>query len=238
MFDSFQRPAHLNRGGTFPQAPVAVKVASMKTLLPILLLFATACGSKDGENEEFAQTAAELPNAAAPVLPAGEDPALLRARVVRAMAVALPGAADAQYRALRPGVGGSACGEVATAGKSPLAGIFRPFVVTPDGLAVVAEAAVIDWEDPDDFMADAWIRWCATPEELQRLGPRLQSAAANSAAAATPVPEGPDLPLPPVLAETPAAPPEPAAAPPPRPRKSDAPPPRIDSFFNSVDRAE
>jgi len=212
----------------------------MKSLAPILLLLATACGSKDGEEANATVDSSELAAATAPAVPAGEDPAALQARITRAMAVALPDAGTAQYRALRTGAGGAACGEVATTGKSAASGVYRPFVVTPDGLAVVAAGPAIAWADPDDFVADAWIRWCATPEELQRLGPQLQSAAVNSAAAAPPVTEGPDLPLPPVRDDAAAAPPEPpaAAAAPPPPRKRDAPPPRIDSFFNSVDRAQ
>jgi hypothetical protein len=154
------------------------------------------------------------------------------------MASALPNADGAQYRALRAGAGGSACGEIVTAGKGPLAGVARPFIVTPDGVAVVADGPEIGWDDPDDFVADAWIRWCATPEELERLRPQLERAAAESVNTAATAPDaGPDLPLPPILEEAPV--PAPAAAQIAQtPRKSSPPPPRIDSFFNSVDRAQ
>jgi hypothetical protein len=207
----------------------------MKKLLPFLLLLAS-CDSRKGDGDQTGDAPAEPSAAALPSMPGAEDLAALQARVSRAMAAALPDAGTAQYRGLRAGAGGAACGEVATTGKT-LSGIFRPFVVTPDGLAIVASGPAIAWEDPDDFVADAWIRWCATPEELQRLGPQLQSAAVNSATAAEPLPEGPDLPLPPIREDAPGADPPPPPAPPPAPaRKSDAPPPRIDSFFNSVDR--
>ena len=215
----------------------------MKQLFPILLLLASCSGQNDDDaaSETSARNDAAL--ASEPVLPTGEDAAAIQAKVSRAMALALPDAGSAQYRGVRAGAGGAACGEVA-AGKGAAAGAFRPFVVTPDGIAVIAPGAAIDWQDPDDFVADAWIRWCATPEELQRLGPQLQSAAINSAAAAAaaaaPAADEPDLPLPPVLEQGPGA-AEPAPAPaekaaPPPARKSEAPPPRIDSFFNSVDR--
>jgi hypothetical protein len=210
----------------------------MRKLLPILALLAS-CNSQAEEED----VAADLPGGemaanASGALPAAEDMAALQARVSRAMAVGLPGAATAEYRNLRTGTGGAACGEVATQARG-IASIFRPFVVTPDGLAVVADAPVIDWEDPDDFVADAYIRWCATPEELQRLAPQLQSAAAKTAAAMKPPADEPDLPLPPVR-EDPAAtaPPEPAPAPSPRKKGPPPPPPQIDSFFNSVERPD
>ena len=210
----------------------------MKKLLPILALLAS-CNKEAAEDDVAGEappgnTAVAM--AGAPVAP---DMAALQAKVSRAMAIGLPGAGTAQYRAIRPGTGGAACGEVATEAKG-LAGIFRPFVVTPDGLAVVAAGPAIDWEDPDDFVADAYIRWCATPEELQRLAPQLQSAAAKSAAAMTPTEDEADLPLPPVREDPAAAAPAPPAeaAPPPRKKGPPPPPPQIDSFFNSVDRPE
>ena len=209
----------------------------MKKLLPILAVLAS-CNSQASEEDAAGEAGAAAAGVAAP-LPAGEDMAALQAKVSRAMAVALPEAGTAEYRGLRAGAGGAACGEVATQGKG--AGIFRPFVVTPDGLAVVASGPAIAWDDPDDFVADAYIRWCASPEELQRLAPQIQSAAVNSAATLPPVEEGPDLPLPPVREDAPAAaaPPAPAEEPTaPRAARKPAPPPQIDSFFNSVDRPQ
>ena len=211
----------------------------MKTILPILLLL-TSCGSQGGEDDGAERSGNALP-AVDQVADAGAaDLAALQAKVERAMAVALPNVVGAEYRGLRPGAGGSACGEVVTAA-GPGAGIARPFVVTPDGLAVVASGPAIAWEDPDDFVADAWIRWCATPEELQRLGPVLRAAAAASAPA--PAPEAADPLLSPPTVEVPlppAPPPEPDPAPPPPKAKAKAPPPpaQIDSFFNSVQKSE
>ena len=211
----------------------------MKKLLPILALLAS-CNSQAEEENAAAETSLGNTAAAPAGLPGGQDMAALQAKVMRAMAVGLPGADSAEYRNLRPGTGGSACGEVATQAKGA-AGIFRPFVVTPDGLAVVAAEPSIDWEDPDDFVADAYIRWCASPEELQRLAPQLQAAAAKSAAAMTPPEDDADLPLPPVREgadEESPPPPEPVPTPPPSKKAKPAPPPQIDSFFKSVQRGE
>ncbi|HEY7808996.1 MAG TPA: hypothetical protein VIA98_01295 [Allosphingosinicella sp.] len=211
----------------------------MHKLLPILLLLAS-CGSQGGDDNAAGEGAGGAAADGQPVLPAVPNLAALQAKVERAMASALPNADGAQYRALRAGAGGSACGEIVTAGKGPLAGVARPFIVTPDGVAVVAEGPAIGWDDPDDFVADAWIRWCATPEELERLRPQLERAAAASVNTAATAPDtGPDLPLPPILEEAPAPAPAAPAAPAQTPsKKSPPPPPRIDSFFNSVDRAQ
>jgi hypothetical protein len=95
-------------------------------------------------------------------------------------------------------------------------------------VAVVASGPRIAYEDPNDFLADAWIRWCATPEELEALGPAIQAAAAKAASTdpSLNIAE-PEIPLP-----------EPAAPPPeaPRAKPPPPPPPQIDSFFNSVQR--
>ena len=189
--------------------------------MPILLLLAGCGGENEVPDGDEPAPPAEAGALELPVPAAGEDPVKLQDLIRRAMVSALPDAEGARYRNLRPGVGGAACGEVATAGP------FRPFVVTPDSLAVIASGPAIAFDDPSDFFADAWIRWCATPEELAKLGPQLRQAAER----------------PPVDAELPPAaePPVDIAgpAPPPRsPPKAKAPtePPRIDSFFNSVQR--
>ena len=192
----------------------------MTKFWPILLLLAGCGGQNPAEGEE--ESAEVRPPAIdLPAVAAGEDPAKLQEAVRRAMAAALPGAASARYQNIRAGVGGAVCGDVAT-GPGP----FRPFVITPDTLAVVAPGPAIAFDDPSDFFADAWIRWCATPEELERIGPQLRQAAARPAAPAEEPASPPPLDLPP---------PEPAPRPAPKP-KPPADPPRIDSFFNSVQR--
>ena len=204
----------------------------MKKLLPILVLLLASCNSQANEEAGATEGGGEAPAPAAlPPVPGGEDPAALQARVSRAMAVGLPGSANAQYRGLRTGAGGSACGEVATQGKGPAAGIFRPFVVTPEAMSLVAATPTIAYDDPDDIFADAWIRWCATPEELRRIGPALKQVAESNVVETVP---DPHIPLP---GETDLPPPTPADRPPPRPVAAKAgPPPAIDSFFNSVQR--
>jgi hypothetical protein len=204
-------------------------------LLPLLLL--SGCDREAPtapEEESGTQLAGTGPDAALP--PGSEDPARLQELIARAMPAVLPDAAKARYRDIRAGVGGAACGEVATPGPGGAEGPFRPFVVTPQAVAVVGTGPTIAFDDPSDFLADAWIRWCASPEELQRLAPELKRAAAVPAPIAEPAPE-PDPLAGPAVATEPAPPPappparEPAKRPPP-------PPPQIDSFLNSVQRKD
>lgn len=207
--------------------------------IALLLLILAGCGSKPGS--EAADPAAPGGNdlLANLAVAAPDDAARLQALIERAMPAALARPKDAQYRNVRAGTGGSACGEVAPKAGAP----FVPFVVTPDALAVIGTKPAIAWEDPDDFLADAWIRWCASPEELARLGPTLANAArsavplGNSVTAATPPPIDPSIiavdPVPPPPSDSPM----PAPAPAPRP-KAPPPPPQIDSFFNSVQHKE
>jgi hypothetical protein len=209
----------------------------MKKSLLILLILA-GCGSKDTDEAAEDAPAGNLAQAAAPQSP---DPAQLQAIVDRAMPLAIPDAAKARYRGIRAGAGGTVCGEVSTPAKGA-PGPFRPFLVTQSGVALVSERPAIDFADPDDALADGWIKWCATAEELQALGPTLQAAAAG-AAAATPsevsaleIPTIDAIPiLPPSAQPTNAA--QPAEAPAPKLKTAETPPPpRIDSFFNSVAR--
>jgi hypothetical protein len=207
----------------------------------LILLLLAGCGSKTtDEGGGDAAMAEGDPFANAAAAAGADDPARLQDLVVRGMAGVLQDARNAQYRDLRAGVGGAACGYVAPKG-APAAG-FRPFVVTPDAIGVVGAAQAISFEDPDDLLADAWIRWCATPEELQRLGPTLQAAAAASAG--SPAAEPADSQLPPPGFQVPVPPaPEPQPDPPPPPPQAKAkapppPPPQIDSFFNSVQTSE
>jgi hypothetical protein len=208
-------------------------------ILPLLLC---GCGSRGGDSAEGegggGPAGDPLANLAAP-LP-DDQAARIEALISQAIPGVLQNAKDAQYRNVRAGVGGAACGEVAPkpAKGKPL--VFLPFVVTADSVALVAASPRIAFEDPADMMADAWVRWCATPEELERIRPQLQQAARSSANEVSAVeappfdPSIPDVPVlpPPTIDKSPA----PAAkAPPPAPP---APPPQIDSFFNSVQRRD
>jgi hypothetical protein len=202
-------------------------------LLPAFLL--AGCGSRSadvGVTDNEAAAAGAAANAMlANIEAAADDPARIRDMIAKAMPAALSDAGHAQYRNLRMGAGGAACGEVAAKPAGRGAPVFRPFVVNPDGFAVVAATPKMAFDDPGDFVADAWIRWCASPEELQRLAPQLHRAATDPAAAAAlnGVDAGTDA----QAAEVP------AAAPPAQPAKSAAPaakppPASVESFFNSV----
>lgn len=203
----------------------------------LILLLLAGCGAKtadEGADGAGAGEADPFANAAA-VAAGPADPARVQDLALRGMAGILRNPKGAQYRDVRPGVGGSACGYVAPEGAA--AEGFRPFVVTPDAIGVIGTTAAIAFEDPDDLLADAWIRWCATPEELQRLAPALQAAAAASAAA--PATEPAQAPLPPI--DPPVVPepaPDPVPAAPPAKAKAPPPPAQIDSFFNSVQKSE
>ena len=204
-----------------------MKLSTLTAAASIALLLAGCDSRKSGEavdNEALAAAAeanAMLANMAAPADP--NDPARLQAMIAQAMPAAIPDAKDAQYRNVRAGAGGAVCGDVAV---KP---VFRPFVINPDGLAVVAATPKMAFADPTDFVADAWVRWCASPEELQRLAPELRQAASNPAS----IPMGNvDAGAAGVVPE---APPEAAPAPPAKAAPSRPPPPaKVDSFFNSV----
>jgi hypothetical protein len=197
------------------------------TILLILLLLA-ACGAKGEGNAETDAQNDLLANLQ--LVDRNADPARLQALIDETMPAALGNAKDAQYRNVRAGAGGSVCGEVSSA-KQP----FLPFVITPAKIALVGSSPQIQFADPSDLLADAYVRWCATPAELSRIGPQLHQAASDPAnitmsqvTAATPPPP------PPEAADVP-----PAAAPPPAAKAAPArpapPPPQdIDSFMNSV----
>jgi hypothetical protein len=200
----------------------------------LILFLLSACGTKTPREEASApETGSPMPANFADSVQA-EDPARLQGLIDRAMPAALKDPKAAQYRNVRAGAGGSACGEVAVKAGAP----FVPFVVSPEALAVVGTRPQIAWEDPDDFLADAWIRWCATPEELAKLRPKLDDAArapihdSDNVSAAVPPPLDPSI-----LAIDPPPPPpsdSPLPAPKPKPAPPAPPAPRIDSFFNSV----
>jgi hypothetical protein len=192
----------------------------MKKSWPILFLLA-GCGSKDnvGANNAEALQSELMPNMAAVE---ANSAAHVQALIDQAMPAAIADAKSAQYRNVRAGAGGSACGEVS--GKATHG--FVPFVVSPEGIAVVGTSAKIAYEDPSDFLADAWIRWCATPEELKNVAAVVQKAKPDALPGNLSLP-APDVPAAPPTGE--AAPAKPAPPPP---------PPQIGSFFNSVARGK
>jgi hypothetical protein len=204
----------------------------MKKCVPFLLLVVAGCGARGGGDDN--QTAALQENLLADLETSNsaQDAARLQSLVDRAMASALPDASKAQYRNVRAGVGGAACGEVASADAGGKLGPYRRFVVTPDTVAVIGTTADVKFNDPSDFLADAWIRWCASPDELKLVEGQLGQGPAQSMETLPPtdvpaIPEETSLPLPRQPAPSRTA----SAAPPP-------PPPQIDSFSRSVSRPQ
>lgn len=200
----------------------------MKRLLALSLLLA-GCGS------ETPNEAADEAPAAPPALPlpgneAAPDMAMLQGRVDAAMKTALQDSEAAAYRNVRPGLADTVCGEVDPAKKGGGRSGFRPFIVTPQGAALLARGPVLTFDDPTDSFPDLYIRWCASEEELKRLGPQLDRAIAHQAGPGGSLIDPEDIP-PPALPDNVAAPmPEP---PPPKPVPSE----KMgsgDSFFDSV----
>jgi hypothetical protein len=135
----------------------------------------------------------EDPNAA----PTPEDAAQLQARLSSAMAGALTNPQTASYTNVRSGAGGSICGEVDSKQADGKRSGFRPFLVSPQGVALVSTTPQILFHDPVDIFPDLYIEWCATPEELRQIGPRLNSASRKPLDSGTPI----DQPIPSLPAE-------------------------------------
>jgi hypothetical protein len=192
----------------------------MKKTWPILLLALAGCGASGGVDANNA--AADAPPDLMPNMEGLEEnsAAHVQALIDKAMPAVLADAKTAQYRGIHAGPGGAACGEVSARTTHG----FVPFVVTPAGVAIVGSSPKIAYEDPSDFLADAWIRWCATPEELRNVAAVVQKAKPDAIGnLAVPVPDVPGAVPAPALPEVP--PTKPTAPPP---------PPQIGSFFNSV----
>src|SRR4051812_2607453 len=192
-------------------------------ILPLLLL--AGCGARGEGNAETNAQNDLLANLQ--LVDRNADPARLQAMIDETMPAALGNAKDAQYRNVRAGAGGAVCGEVSSA-RQP----FLPFVITPAKVALVGASPQIQFADPSDLLADAYVRWCATPEELSRIGPQLHQAASDPAniAMSQVTAATPPLPPPEGAEVAPAAPPPAVKAAPP---KAAPPPPQdIDSFMN------
>lgn len=209
----------------------------MRTAFPLLaLLLVTACDRLPGRGGAEAEAnAAGDPLANLQISDRNADPAHIQALIAQAMPAALPGAKDPHYVNVRAGVGGAVCGEVSAAGEPA-----RPFIITPDAIAIVATEPKLRFTDPTDFAADAHVRWCATPEELRGIQAEIRRAAADPANIAMTPTATPTAST--VGAGAPAPPPPDAAPEPPAshavPAKA-APAPAagdIDSFANAVRR--
>ena len=200
----------------------------MKRLLPFLLL--AGCGSE--APEQSAEEAPAVPSAALPAMgnEAAVDPAMLQARVDAAMKAVLQDSDRAAYRNVRLGLADTVCGDVDPARKGGGSAGFRPFLVTPQGAALLARGPVLTFDDPTDNFPDLYIRWCASDEELKRLGPQLDRAIARQAGPDGSLIDPEDIPPAPVPDNVMVPAPEP---PPPRPVPSEK-MGKGDSFFDSV----
>src|SRR5438094_3558386 len=204
----------------------------MKRFVPVLLLLLAGCGShKSGEDNQTIPLQENL-IADLQTSNSAQDAARLQSLIERAMATALPDASKAQYQNIHEGVGGAACGEVASSSSKGKLGPYRRFVVPPDAVAVIGTSPEVKFNDPSDFLADAWIRWCASPDELKLVEGQIGQGPAPSTEVPAPtdipnLPEAPSLPIPKQAPPSRTA----SAAPPP-------PPPQIDSFSKSVSRPQ
>ena len=200
----------------------------MKRLLPFLLL--AGCGSETPDDPAGEAQAVQPPALPALGNEATVDPAVLQARVDAAMKAALQDSEGAAYRNIRPGLSDTVCGEVDPAKKGGGRAGFRPFIVTPQGAALLARGPVLSFDDPTDSFPDLYIRWCASEEELKRLQPQLDRAIASQAGADGVIGNLEDIP-PPALPDNVAVPV--AEPPPPKPVPSEK-MGKGDSFFDSV----
>ena len=210
----------------------------MKKLLALLLLL-SSCDSAKEEGE--APAGAPSQSAAAGAAPGAEDAARMQQRIQQSLAPILMDPASARYANVRSGAAGAVCGNVDAKQAGTFTG-FRPFVITPDGVAVVSTASRVLFNDALDPFSDFYIRWCASPEELQRIGPEIAAAPDPlTDPGAAPPPDLVDL-VPPQAPATPEAPaPEPRPAPDQRwgqaPKTATpAPKPGDDSFGSAVIR--
>jgi len=203
----------------------------------VLCLALAACGSDEnadaGNNQAAgpAENAAAAPGSAADPMP----------RVLAAMEGLLVDPSAALYSNLRPGSVGSICGAIAV----PLPNGTRappvPFVVSPEGIALVSATPHLAWDMPEDPFPTAYARWCATPRELEE----MQAAIAASPARPPPDQSLPGDPLPGGNMVEPA--PQPPLQPPPQPEpRATRPPARPEppsdpndvSFTNAVRRPD
>lgn len=202
----------------------------MKRLAAILLL--SACSQEPADPGDEAEVTAP-PEAAASAGSLSADAAGLQARVDLAMAAVLQDPRGARYRDVRSGLAGTICGEVDPRRTRGGHAGFRPFLVTPEGVARVATSPRLTFDDPTDTFPDFYIRWCASAEELRRLEPELRRAIAGSGGA---VPPGDPLPgVEPLPEPLPGDQPSPPAPPVPS-GKAEARPADVNSFINSVKR--
>lgn len=140
--------------------------------LSIALALVAGCDSRDAESMDAAPEG-QVPAAAGTLPGQGGDPAQAQQRAVAALSILLPDARSARYAQVRPGTAGAVCGIVDARQADGKYSGPRPFVVSPEGVAVVSTTPLVNFDDPEDVFPDFYIRWCATPAELRTIGPRI-----------------------------------------------------------------
>ena len=185
----------------------------MERLLILLLLAGCDAGA---EREAAAPPSGASPagrESSSEASPA-EQAAQIQQRAERALAAILADPAGARYSDLRAGAAGALCGRVEDRQAGGRSDGSRPFVVTPEGVAVLSATAEVMFADPEDLFPDFYIRWCASPDELRRIGPRIAAAPLPETVPAEVLTDATDgAPRPPAAADVAKA--TPPAAPPP-----------------------
>lgn len=138
----------------------------MRWLAALLLL--SACGSKSEDGGGGEATPAGLEGLVE--APAGLSPEQLQARAAAALATIT---SAPRFSEIKGGPLNAVCGKVDTKLPNGKYAGFRPFLVTPEGVAVISATPQIMFDDPADPFPDLYIRWCATPEEMQTIEPVL-----------------------------------------------------------------
>jgi len=198
---------------------VFAMMGAMRRTLTLLLLLAGCDSDPAGDTapaSEAAVPAAAVPAALSPAQQAAQN----QEKAAQALAAILADPKSARYSEVRAGAAGAVCGRIDA--KQPDGGAAgpRPFVVTPEGVAVISPAPQVMFDDPDDMFPDFYIRWCASPEELKRIGPRIAAAPPPEAPPAEDLTAVLDTALPPPAAPQAAA--DAARATPPPPREEDS----------------
>jgi hypothetical protein len=209
-------------------------MCAMKRML--LLLALAGCDARD--ESAPAQSTSPMNGTqpgALPAVGASASPDQLAARAKAALDVIITDP-EMRFANVRAGAANAVCGDVEAKQPDGKRGV-RPFVITPEGVAVVSATQQVSIGDPEDPFPDFYIRWCASPAELARLQPNMIGG--ETLGLGAPPPDIPDVPpdLPTEL-PPPTPPPEPerpaarVTEPPPRPPA----PTSDDSFFNAVAR--
>lgn len=215
-----------------------MQIFKMRWLAALLLV--SACNSKGDDEAGGGASPAAIEGLEE--VPGAQSPAQLQARAAAAIG---PIATDPRFSEIRGGALNAVCGKVDSKLPNGQYAGFRPFVVTPEGVAVISATPTINFDDPADPFPDLYIRWCATPEEMQTIGPAVARSAAVPPPPVDlppetidPIPEG-DWGVVPGAAPPPA--PKVAEAPAPAPKEKAAPPAPVkrqpgdeDSFMKSV----